>query len=225
MKRFFGWYYMRIYVHVRPERVYVWERRRHRRRAAAVRLPHGGGALRPRRGAGVRAGAPRAARRRGTSGSASSAVARTRRRCSRSSRPTASRSRCACPCAATPRSRSCWIDADPLGVPLAPGLACLTAHDHDERFSWQRNFQLRGDLIRRGRRLGDPPAQARRRLRAAAGVDGLADADQLPEDAPLPPRRQAGARAARIPARLSVFSQRADECENALDVAGDLGIR
>jgi len=24
MQRFFSWYYTRIYVHVRPERVYVW---------------------------------------------------------------------------------------------------------------------------------------------------------------------------------------------------------
>jgi hypothetical protein len=40
------------------------------------------------------------------------------------------------------------IDAEPVGAPLAPGLACIAAHDHDERFTYQRNFQIRGDLIR-----------------------------------------------------------------------------
>jgi hypothetical protein len=38
------------------------------------------------------------------------------------------------------------IECDPVGVPLGPGLACLTAHDHAPDFSWQRNFQVRGDL-------------------------------------------------------------------------------
>ena len=28
-----------------------------------------------------------------------------------------------------------------------PGLACLTAHEHAPEFSWQRNFQVRGDLV------------------------------------------------------------------------------
>jgi hypothetical protein len=32
-------------------------------------------------------------------------------------------------------------------VPLQPGLACLTAHTHGETFSWQQNFQVRGDLV------------------------------------------------------------------------------
>jgi hypothetical protein len=34
-----------------------------------------------------------------------------------------------------------------LGVPVQPGLACITAHDHAPDFSWQRNFQVRGDLV------------------------------------------------------------------------------
>ena len=41
------------------------------------------------------------------------------------------------------------IEADPLGVPLQPGLACLTAHAHSPQFTWQSNFQVRGDLERR----------------------------------------------------------------------------
>jgi hypothetical protein len=34
-----------------------------------------------------------------------------------------------------------------LGVPVQPGLACVTAHDHHPEFKWQRNFQVRGDLV------------------------------------------------------------------------------
>ena len=36
---------------------------------------------------------------------------------------------------------------EPIGVPLRPGLACLTAHDHHPQFLWQRNFHVRGDLL------------------------------------------------------------------------------
>jgi hypothetical protein len=35
----------------------------------------------------------------------------------------------------------------PVGVPWRPGLACLAAHDHPPDFRWQRNFQVRGDLV------------------------------------------------------------------------------
>jgi hypothetical protein len=35
----------------------------------------------------------------------------------------------------------------PAGVPLEPGPACLTAHAHSPDFTWQRNFQVRGDLV------------------------------------------------------------------------------
>ncbi len=35
----------------------------------------------------------------------------------------------------------------PVGVPWQPGLACVAAHDHGPEFKWQRNFQVRGDLV------------------------------------------------------------------------------
>jgi hypothetical protein len=35
----------------------------------------------------------------------------------------------------------------PVGVPWQPGLACVAAHDHSPDFRWQRNFQVRGDLV------------------------------------------------------------------------------
>jgi hypothetical protein len=42
------------------------------------------------------------------------------------------------------------IEGELGGAPLQAGLACLTAHDHAPDFTWQRNFQVRGDLQREG---------------------------------------------------------------------------
>jgi hypothetical protein len=39
------------------------------------------------------------------------------------------------------------IGGTPSGVPLQPGLACVTAHLHNDQFTWQQNFQVRGDLV------------------------------------------------------------------------------
>jgi hypothetical protein len=64
------------------------------------------------------------------------------------------------------------LEADPVGAPLEPGLACLTAHAHAPDFTWQRNFQVRGDLVR----TGDGWALAPHRV-----VGGL----ELPPDAGL----------------------------------------
>ena len=45
-------------------------------------------------------------------------------------------------------ARAIAIEAEPAGLPLAEGRACLTAHAHHPDFLWQRNFQIRGDLER-----------------------------------------------------------------------------
>ena len=42
------------------------------------------------------------------------------------------------------------IEGAPSGVPLQPGLACLTAHAHNDQFTWQQNFQVRGNLVPEG---------------------------------------------------------------------------
>jgi hypothetical protein len=44
-------------------------------------------------------------------------------------------------------SRRVRVGSGVLGLPVQPGRACLTAHDHDPEFRWQRNFQVRGDLV------------------------------------------------------------------------------
>ena len=40
------------------------------------------------------------------------------------------------------------LGAEPLGFSLLEGRACLAAHNHAPDFSWQENFQVRGDLVR-----------------------------------------------------------------------------
>jgi len=46
-------------------------------------------------------------------------------------------------------ARRVLLGNEPAGLPLAEGRACLTAHSHGPRFEWQENFQVRGDLVRR----------------------------------------------------------------------------
>jgi Pyridoxamine 5'-phosphate oxidase len=54
------------------------------------------------------------------------------------------------PVASDPRRRVLRIGAEPAGLPLLEGRACVAAHSHAPDFSWQENFQVRGDLLREG---------------------------------------------------------------------------
>lgn len=45
-------------------------------------------------------------------------------------------------------TRRISLGAEPSGMPLIEGRACLTAHGHDADFKWRENFQVRGDLVR-----------------------------------------------------------------------------
>ncbi len=45
-------------------------------------------------------------------------------------------------------ARRIRITGEPAGLPVAEGRACLTAHAHAPDFRWQENFQVRGDLVR-----------------------------------------------------------------------------
>ena len=42
------------------------------------------------------------------------------------------------------------LGAEPAGLPMTTGRACLTAHSHAPDFTWQKNFQVRGDLVEAG---------------------------------------------------------------------------
>ena len=44
--------------------------------------------------------------------------------------------------------REVRIDAHPAGLPVLEGRACLTVHVHAPDFTWQRNMQVRGTLVR-----------------------------------------------------------------------------
>ena len=143
MQRLFGWYYNRIYVHVRPERVFVWaggdvtvepavfladQEEVRSGHTEAPEVEH------HRPDGGVNAWDPRLDQ-------VQSAVLALE---APDGFPFAVR----VPVRPDGARREVRLGADPVGAPLAPGLACLTVHSHSPDFTWQRNFQVRGDLAR-----------------------------------------------------------------------------
>jgi len=52
------------------------------------------------------------------------------------------------PYTADPSRRELRIEDEPAGLPVLEGKACLTVHRHSPDFSWQRNMQVRGTLAR-----------------------------------------------------------------------------
>jgi hypothetical protein len=143
LRRFFLWYYARIYVHVRPERVWVWsggdvtvephmyladqeEVRSGHPAVPEVELPAVDG--------GANAWDPR------LDGQQSGVLA--------IEAPDGFPFAVRVPVRPDAGRREIRLGADPVGAPLEPGLACFTFHQHSPDFSWQRNFQVRGDLAR-----------------------------------------------------------------------------
>jgi hypothetical protein len=143
----FNWYYTRIYVLVRPERVFVWpdgdvtgEPELHDAHLEEVRSGH---TEEPPEDHGPASGGQVAW---------NEDIEQLGDRY-----PTAALGWLApdgfpasvrVPVRADPSSHSIVLDAEPTGVPLLEGRACLTAHTHAPDFSWQRNFQVRGDLVK-----------------------------------------------------------------------------
>ena len=142
----FNWYYTRIYVHVRPERIYVWAngdatnepqlfdahmeevRSGHDEEPDAEHAPAEGGAMVwDERMDELGSRYPQAVL---------SLVA-----------PDGFPFNVRLPISVDRAARRIRLGAGVLGLPMQPGLACLTAHDHHPRFLWQRNFQVRGDLV------------------------------------------------------------------------------
>jgi hypothetical protein len=140
------WYYARIYIRVRPERVYVWpagdtgtEPALYDAHMEEVRSGH---SEEPDRFHADPGGtAPIWHPRLGELG--------TRYRTAVVSlvSPDGFPFSIRVPISAEESNRLIRIEGEPTGVPLQPGLACLTAHAHGERFLWQQNFQVRGDLV------------------------------------------------------------------------------
>jgi hypothetical protein len=142
----FGWYFKRLYVKVRPERVYVWPDGDAAREPTLldahleeVRSGHGeepAADLAPAQG-GAPAWDPRIEELGRRYDSAVLTVV------APDGFPFAVR----LPIELDSQGRRIRIAAGALGVPVQPGLACVTAHDHADDFTWQRNFQVRGDLV------------------------------------------------------------------------------
>jgi hypothetical protein len=142
------WYYTRIYIHVRPQRVYVW--------------PQGDISSRPElHGASTGDGPPSdSVQPHGNHAAAVDAAAWDLRIPELGSRyPTGVLSFVSAdgfpfsvrvPVRVDSAEHMIRIERQPVGVPLAAGRACLTAHAHvEDRASkfWQRNFQVRGELV------------------------------------------------------------------------------
>jgi hypothetical protein len=145
----FGWYYTRVYVRVRPERVFIWEHGDPVTEPTLldahleeVRSGHSEEPLAPHE---PRAGGPAVwDERLGQLG------ARHRTAVLSWVGPDGFPLAVRVPVAVEASGRRVVIAAEPAGLPLAEGRACLTAHAHDESFTWQENFQVRGDLARDG---------------------------------------------------------------------------
>jgi Pyridoxamine 5'-phosphate oxidase len=144
--RFIGWYLTRIYIHVRPERIYVW----------ADGDPGREPQLFDAHMEEVRSGhdeEPDAEH----ADTAGGAVAWDERMDELGARYPEAAVSLVCP-DGFPFSVRLPVEVDrdaqrlhlggaPVGVPWQPGLACVAAHDHSPDFKWQRNFQVRGDLV------------------------------------------------------------------------------
>jgi hypothetical protein len=145
----FGWYYTRIYVRVRPERVLVWEHgdpttepEIHDARIEEVRSGH---SEEPLEAHEPTAGGPVAWDER-----MDELGARYRSAVVSWVGPDGFPFAVRLPVALDRADRRIELGAEPVGLPLAEGRACLTAHAHDDAFTWQENFQVRGDLVRAG---------------------------------------------------------------------------
>lgn len=147
LRRFFDWYYTRLYIYVRPERVFVWpggdlaaEPTLYDSHLEEVRAKH---SAEPE----IERPAPEG----GTSAwdDRMDELGRRHRTAVLSvvgpdGFPMSTR-------LAIEPDRSAGrvrLGAMPEWMPAVPTRACLTAHEHHPEFRWQANFQVRGDLVR-----------------------------------------------------------------------------
>jgi hypothetical protein len=142
----FRWYSDRIYVKVRPERVFVWpdgEAAEPEVLGAHVEEVRSGHSEEPNQPHAAPAGGPIAwdERIEQLGGRYPTAVLAW---VAPDGFPLAAR----LPVSCDRESRTVTIDSAPAGLPLLAGPACLTAHAHAPDFSWRVNFQVRGDLER-----------------------------------------------------------------------------
>lgn len=146
LRRMLNWYYARVYISVRPERVFVWrdgdlgsEPAVHGAHLEEVRSGH---AEEPPEDHGApTGGAPAWDGRMEFLASHETGVLSW---IGPDGFPISVR----VPFTADASRREIAIEAEPAGLPVIEGRACLTVHRHGPDFTWQRNMQLRGDLTR-----------------------------------------------------------------------------
>jgi hypothetical protein len=143
--RFLAWYLTRIYIHVRPERIYVW-------RAGVGAEPQ----LFDAHIEEVRSGrdeepeapvAPAAGGREAWDARMDELGKRYPDAAVSLVAPDGFPFSVRLPIEVDRDARRLRLGGAPVGVPWQPGLACVAAHDHSPDFKWQRNFQVRGDLV------------------------------------------------------------------------------
>jgi len=147
IRRRLGWYYTRIYVHVRPERVFLWpqgnvgsEPELHGAHLEEVRSGH---AEEP-----VEAHGPPTPGEEPWDERMEMLGERYERAVLSWLAPDGFPLSVRLPVRPDREARSIVIEAEPAGLPLLEGRACLTAHRHHPEFKWQQNLQVRGNLIR-----------------------------------------------------------------------------
>jgi Pyridoxamine 5'-phosphate oxidase len=148
LRRLFNWYYTRIYIHVRPERVFVWpngdisaEPALHDAHLEEVRSGH---SEEPPEDHGAVAGGPPAWDER------MEELGRHQTGVLSWLGPDGFPISVRVPFDVDDGARAIEIEARPAGLPVLEGRACLTVHRHAPDFSWQRNMQVRGDLVQSG---------------------------------------------------------------------------
>ena len=148
MRGMFNWYYARVYIKVRPERVFVWpdgnlaeEPIIHDARLEEVRSGH---VEEPPQDHGAPAkGSPAWDKRMDFLAGHETGVLSWM---GPDGFPIAVR----VPFTADAARREIAIAAEPAALPLLEGRACLTVHRHAPDFTWQRNMQVRGNLVPSG---------------------------------------------------------------------------
>src|SRR4051794_11308387 len=142
----FGWYFKRLYIEVRPERIYSWpggdaSREPELLDAHLDEVRSGHVEEPPAERSDAKGGGP------AWDGRIEELGRRYDRAVLTVVAPDGFPFSVRLPIALDRDARRIRIAAGALGVPVEPGLACVTAHDHDPEFRWQRNFQVRGDLV------------------------------------------------------------------------------
>jgi hypothetical protein len=146
VKRWANWYFTRIYVHVRPERVYVWADGDPRREPELLDSH-----IEEVRSGHVEEPPDEHAVPEGGTAEWDSRIEELGQRYASAVlslvSPDGFPFSVRVPIEVDRGERLVRMGSDVVGVPAQPGLACLCAHAHDDGFNWQENFHIRGDLI------------------------------------------------------------------------------